>query len=120
MKKNEVTKTIIITSIIGVLFLIIGLTNRNFDQAKKVYQVYLNGNKLGLIESRDELYALINEEQKDIKEAYNVLDVYPPNGFIIKEYKTYNENIVSAKEIYEKIKNQQSIYHGHFLHHFPL
>ena len=104
MKKTEITKTTIITGIIGILFLIVGLTNRNFEQAKKVYQVYLNGNKLGLIENREELYALINEEQKDIKEIYNVSDVYPPNGFIIKEYQTYNKNVVSAKEIYEKIK----------------
>ena len=107
MKKKEITKTTIITGIIGILFLIVGLTNRNFEQAKKVYQVYLNGNKLGLIEIRVELFALINEEQKVIIAIYNVSDVYPPNGFIIKEYQTYNKNVVSAKEIYEKIKNQE-------------
>ena len=106
LKKKDVTKTILITSIIGVLFLIIGLTDRNFNYASKVYQVYLNGNKLGLIKNQEELYALINEEQKDIKDAYEVETVYPPNGFVVKEYNTYNEKITSAKDIYEKIKDE--------------
>lgn len=106
MKKTEITKTIIITSIIGVLLLIFGLTTRDFDYAKKVYQVYLNGNKLGVIENQNELYALINEEQKEIKDIYDVSNVYPPNGFIIKEYNTYDENVTTAKEIYETIKDQ--------------
>lgn len=106
MKRKDLIKTIIITSMIGILFLIIGITNRNYSQAKKVYQVYLNGYKLGLIASQEELYALINEEQKDIKNNYDVETVYPPNGFEIEEYQTYDENITSAKEIYEKIKDE--------------
>ena len=106
MKKSDLTKTIIFTSIIGLVLLIIGLTTRDFDYAKKVYQIYLNGHKLGLIESRDELYALINEEQKEIKETYNVDNVYPPNGFVINEYNTYDNNITTAKEIYETIKDK--------------
>ena len=107
MKKNDLTKTIILTSIIGIILLIIGITTRDFDYAKKVYQIYLNGNKIGLIESRDELYALINEEQKEIKDIYNVENVYPPNGFVIKEYNTYDNNITTAKDIYETIKDKE-------------
>ena len=55
LKKSDLTKTILLASAIGIILLIIGLTSRDFDYAHKVYQVYLNGNKLGLIESRDEL-----------------------------------------------------------------
>lgn len=106
MKKNDAIKTVILTSIIGILLLIIGLSERNSTSINKVYQVYLNGNKLGIIEDSDELYALINEEQKDIKETYNVSNVYPPNGFIVKEHQTYNAKITSAKDIYEKIKDE--------------
>lgn len=107
MKKSEKTKTIILTGIIAIFLLIIGLTTRDFDYAKKTYQVYLNGNKLGLIESKEELYNLINEEQKSIKETYNVENVYPPNGFVIKEYNTYAENITTVKNIYETIKDKE-------------
>ncbi len=106
MKRIELIKTMLITCIIGVILLIVGLTARNFDYAKKVYQVYLNGTKLGIIESKDELYALINEEQKEIKEEYQVKNVYPPNGFVIKEYNTYDKNITTAQSIYESIKDK--------------
>ncbi len=106
MKKKEKIKTVLITSIVGLILLIIGLTTRDFDYANKVYQIYLNGNKIGLIQDKDELYALINEEQKEIKENYGVDNVYPPNGFVIKEYNTYDGNITSAKSIYETIKKE--------------
>lgn len=106
MKQKNITASILITCIVGVLLLIIGITNRDFDYAKKVYQVYLNGTKIGLLDNKEELYKLINEEQKDIKERYNVQNVYPPNGFLINEYQTFNEDVTSAKDIYETIKNK--------------
>ncbi len=106
MKKKDKIRTIFITMGLVFLFMIVGFSERLYNQAYKVYQVYLNGNKLGLINDQDELYALINEEQKEIKETYQVDHVYPPNGFEIKEYKTYNQNVISAQEIYDKIKDE--------------
>lgn len=106
MKKKDKINTILITMAIVILFIGIGFSERNYNEARKVYQVYLNGNKLGLVADKEELYSLINEEQKDIKESYNVSTVYPPNGFEIKEYQTYDTNIISAKEVYEKIKDE--------------
>lgn len=105
MKKNEIIKTVVITSLILLVFIINGFMNREEENAKNVYQVYLNGQKLGLINSKDELYSLINESQKDIKEEYNVENVYPPNGFAIKEYNTYDDNISDVNTVYNKIKS---------------
>lgn len=105
MKKSDLIKTIIISGIISTLVLTLGLSKREYDYANEVYQVYLNGNKLGIVEDRDELYALINEEQKDIKETYQVSTVYPPNGFAIEELKTYDQDVMSAQEIYDKMKD---------------
>lgn len=105
MKKNETIKTIIITSIIGILFLIIGLADRSYNYAQDYYQVYLNGEKIGLITNENQLYDLINEEQKDIKEAYNVSNVYPPTGFDIEKCATYSEDIADVKTVYNKIKD---------------
>lgn len=104
MKTNEIIKTVLITVIIFVLFVITGLVDRNYEYAKHYYQVYLNGNKLGLIANENELYDLINEEQKDIKDTYSVSEVYPPNGFSIEEYTTYSKDITDVKTVYEKIK----------------
>ena len=60
--------------------------HKNNATFSHVYQVYLDGEKIGLVDNKTELLNLINEEQQDIKDAYNVSKVYPPNGFQILEY----------------------------------
>ena len=70
--------SIILSLIVGVLYFV----NKNFetqvDRANVAYQVYLNGEVIGLIYDDQELYNLINQEQLEIKEQYNVDSVYPP------------------------------------------
>lgn len=73
----------------------------------EVYQVYLDGKKLGLISSKEDLYNLINNEQKEIKETYDVDKVYPPTGLEIKKYTTYDERIISSNAIYNLIKDTE-------------
>lgn len=98
----------IIVAILGLvtLFVCVGTTfyTPEEKQAQNVYQVYLNGKKLGLIQDKNELLNLIDEEQADIKNTYHVQNVYPPNGFEIEEYVTYDEEIITADEIYQKIQ----------------
>jgi len=69
------------------------------------YQVYLNGKKIGLIESDQALYDMINDEQKDIKEKYGVENIYPPSGLEVQKVNTYSNKITSVKTIYEEIKD---------------
>ena len=54
------------------------------------------------------LNALINKEQSQIKDDYNVDQVYPPKGFEIESYLTYNNSISSVGDIYNQIKNSKS------------
>jgi len=72
------------------------------------YQVYLGGEKIGLTYSKDELYELIDKEQQEIKEKYNVDKVHSPMGLEVREVNTYNSNILSPKEIYKQIENLES------------
>lgn len=95
----------IITVLTFLLCYITSLNPNQTDTYQKVYQVYLDGKKLGLIYNKEELLALIDEKQQDIKSTYQVDEVYPPNGFEIKEYVTHNETISSASDIYSKIEN---------------
>ena len=69
------------------------------------YQVYLSGKKIGLIKSKEELYDLIDSEQQDVKDKYGVDKVHSPEGLEIQSIKTYRTNIMTAKEVYEKIKD---------------
>lgn len=97
--------TLIITGLTITILMLIGFHNRLEDTSKMVYQVYLDGQKLGLISNEKELLTMINEEQSDIKKTYGVENVYPPNNFEIVKYKTYDENVTSSSEIYNKIKD---------------
>ncbi len=106
MKKKDKIITCIFSIIILIFLVLFCSSGRDYNSPKTVYQVYLNGAKMGIIADSNELYNLINEEQKDIKEKYNVNNVYPPLGFEIVKYITYDDNIVDANKIYEKIKDQ--------------
>ena len=55
--------TIMVTTVI------VAICAKNTDfKANELYQIYLNGNKIGVVDSEDELYALINKKQQMIME----------------------------------------------------
>ena len=80
----------------------------DYYEAHETYQVYLDGEKIGLIESKDKLYELINEEQIAIKDEYKVDQVYPPKGFNIIKTRTYDEKVSTIKDVYEQIKEEKN------------
>lgn len=65
------TKDIIITCVLSVIVIVLYFIDRNMDTdinyATKAYQVYLDGEVVGLIEDDQELYDLIDSEQQEIK-----------------------------------------------------
>ena len=69
------------------------------------YQVFLGSEKIGLIASDQELYKLIDKEQQEIKDKYKVDKVYSPSGLEVYPVKTYNNDLKSAKQIYNEIKD---------------
>lgn len=72
--------------------------------AKDVYKVYLDGNVIGNIKDKQELEDYINEEQKEIKQRYNVDKVYIPAGVDIQPCTTYEKEILTAKQVHNLIK----------------
>ncbi len=107
MRKNRIIAGVI-TIFIGVIVFFIGFLDNSFNKdIKEVYQIYLDGEKIGVISDDKELYALINEEQKNIREQYNVSQVYPPKGFSISKYITYDKEITTAEDIYNIIKEEK-------------
>ncbi len=104
MKKDKIIVGIVCVVLV-LSFIMQGFHSR-VSPAQNVFQVYLNGEKIGLVDDKEELLNLINEEQQEIRASYHVNQVYPPNGFDIEEYVTYNEKIASANNIYQKIKEK--------------
>lgn len=71
------------------------------------YQVYLDDEVLGMIESKQELENYIDQKGKEIKEKLGVNKVYLPNGLQIKKITTYKTELSSVKKIYEEIKSRR-------------
>jgi len=94
--------------LVSLLLILIGFKRLNLSNPYDVYQIYLNGEKIGVIENDEELLKLIDDTQNDIKEKFNVDKVYPPAGLEIVEFKTYKNNIKSAQAIYDIIKKKST------------
>lgn len=76
----------IITILVAFILFFVGVDERVEGTPIEVYQVYLNGKKIGLISSKDELFNLIDTEQQEIKNKYKVSKVYPQTVWMLKRY----------------------------------
>jgi murein DD-endopeptidase MepM/ murein hydrolase activator NlpD len=107
VKKNKLI-ALIITLISAIFIFELGMVKQTNQMATEKYQVYLDGEKIGLIADQASLYSLINQEQASIKDEYNVDQVYPPKGFEVENYISYDDNVDSAQDVYNKIKDEKS------------
>lgn len=100
---------IIFSILMAGLIFILGFDRETFeDYPVEVYQVYLNGKIIGVVDDKEELYEMIDKEQNALKEEYNVDSIYPPEGLELVSVNTYNTSINTADEIYEKIKDMDN------------
>ena len=76
------------------------------SKPQTLYRVYLKGESLGLIKSKNSLENYIDKEQNEIKKKYNVKKVYLPEDLDIVKETTYALNIKTTKQIYEEIKDK--------------
>ncbi len=102
--KERIWGLLILIVVSAVLFFA-GMDNRVLGDPIEAYQVYLDGEKIGLIKSKDDFLSLIDREQEALKKRYNVSKVYPPNGLDIKKVYTYETEMVSEESIYDSIKD---------------
>ncbi len=105
MKKNIIVSILIVIMIGIVLFLASKESKLNLN-INNYYQVFLNGNKIGVIDSEKELYNLIDNNQSAIKKQYNVKTVYPPTDLKIVAMNTYNSKLDNINEVYNKIEKE--------------
>lgn len=80
------------------------MTDKILAPANNKYQVYLHGEKIGVIDNENELYELIDKSQTSIKEKYDVSNVYPPTDLKIVAMNTYDTRSDSINEVYNKIE----------------
>ncbi len=105
MNKKNIT-TLIITLIIGVVLFISMTAKKLEEDIYTFYQVYLNGEKIGTINSVDKLYALIDNNQSNIKKEYDVNNVYPPTDLQIVATNSYTSLTDDVETIYKRIEEK--------------
>ena len=104
--KNKMTKRIPKLLVIFLLgFSLPLVTAFTYPKPNTVYRVYLKGKSIGIIKSKNELEEYINKQQNQIKEKFNVDKVYLPEDLDIEKEITFDNDISSVKEIYNKIKD---------------
>ena len=97
----------LITVCVVALLIAVGIGSKSLANPNEVYQVYLNGKKIGLIESKDSLLDMIDKEQASIKDSFKVSKVYPPTGLNIEKVYTYSNKLSNTQEIYDQIKETE-------------
>ena len=104
---NNKYKILVILTIFLSLIFTTGFTNINRNP-KTLYRVYLKGESLGFIKSKKSFEDYIDKKQKEIKEKYDVDKVYTPADLDIVKEITFENNINTNNEIYNKIKDISS------------
>lgn len=100
----KVIITIILALVISTI-LVFFIPRKETIEPKSVYRVYLAGKSIGLIEDKDSLDTYIDNEQQSLKEKYQADKVYAPEDLEIVKDVTYDEDVSTTKEIYDKIKD---------------
>ena len=103
MKTKNIVWLFVAILISGLLVTFVKEENKKNNIPIVGYRVYLEGNPIGLIKSREELDEYINVQQEKLKEKYNADTIYIPNDINIVKELTFEKNIDSVNTIYNKI-----------------
>ena len=108
MNKNKISLGSIFVGILSISFVLyMCLTFKPVEKTiNNLFQVYLGGKKIGVIKSEQELHDIIDSEQQEIKDEYQVSKVYSPSGLDIQPITTYRKEYMTGREMYDKISSQ--------------
>ena len=93
-----------ISLILSFFIVFSGFVQVKSTEPREVFRVYLNGESIGLIESKEALDNYINNEQQSIKDKYGVNKIYAPTDLLVEREITYTNDIDKVEDVYERIK----------------
>ena len=77
-------------------------------EPEELYNIYLDGQKIGTVKSKSDFEEYINEQEDKLKEKYGVDKIYTPKGVEIKKVITYNNKYDSNEKIYKMLVEKQN------------
>ena len=89
----------ILVSLISIAFVVFLGFNNNVsnNNPTTAYNVYVDGEKIGTVESEEKLNNYINKQEEKLMDKYDIDKIYKPNGVEIKEVVSYNPKINTEK-----------------------
>lgn len=109
MKSKKWTFSIISVVIISILSIfLVGAKLTTNKSPKEVYAIYLEGQKIGVVKSKEEFNTYINTQEQKLKSQYGVDKIYTPKGVEIKKIITYDNKYNSNEEIYSMLVKKQN------------
>ena len=94
---------IIVIILVGILVFGLGFTSYSNKEPITVYKVYIDGEIIGTVSSKEEFNNYINQKEQLVKDKYGVDKVYMPNGVTLKKVTTYDKKIDSNDTVYHEI-----------------
>ena len=110
MRDNTIKNFLIYsTTLICIILLSLLLTSsyRKNLEPKEYYEVYIDGEVIGVVNSKKALEDYIDKNNDIYKRKYHVNKIYSPNGLSIEKNLTYKGKISSVKEIYDIIQKER-------------
>lgn len=100
---------IYVLSVISILIISVLLTSsyRRNKEPNIIYEVYLDGEVIGMIDSKTEFENYIDKQNELYKEKFGVDRIYSPNGLKIEKNLTYSSKIDTVENIYNKIQQEK-------------
>lgn len=74
----------------------------------EMYNVYLDGKKIGVVKSKKDFETYINQQEESLKEKYKVSKIYAPKGVEIKKIITYSQAYDSNEKIYNQLVKEKN------------
>ena len=108
-KKNNWSVGLILVVIISIssIFLL-GFKLTKNRTPNEFYAVYLEGEKIGIVSSKEEFNNYINIQEEKIKQQYDVDAIYIPKGVEIKKIVTYSNKTSTNEEIYRRLVSSEN------------
>ena len=98
--------SVIILSVMSIFIFGFKLTTNKNPQ--EVYNIYLDGNKIGTVKSKEKFEDYINKQEEALKKKYGVSKIYTPKGVEIKKVITYNNKYDTNEKIYNLLVEKQN------------
>lgn len=100
MKKIAI---IISAILLSLMVIVMGFSNHTQTEPNTYYQVYLDDEILGVVESKEALENYINEQNDYWKQQLDISTIYAPTGLELEKITTYQTNVDKIEDVYQKI-----------------